>query len=47
MEGAAVAAVGEGALEAQEALRRREQFGKIVLTVGDAEAAGRPAAGAG
>ena len=34
----------EDAPEAQEALSRREQFGKIVLTVGDAEAAGRPPA---
>ena len=32
----------ERAPEAQEALSRREQFGKIVLTVGDPEVAGRP-----
>ncbi len=34
----------ERAREAQEALGRREQFGKIVLTVGDPEVAGRPPA---
>ena len=37
----------ERAREAQEALSRREQFGKIVLTVGDPEVAGRAPAGAG
>jgi NADPH:quinone reductase-like Zn-dependent oxidoreductase len=37
----------ERAGAAQEALGRREQFGKIVLTVGDAEAAGRPPVPAG
>ena len=35
----------EEARQAQQALARREQFGKIVLTVGDAAAAGRPPAG--
>ena len=34
----------EDAPQAQEALSRREQFGKIVLTVGDAQVAGRPPA---
>jgi NADPH:quinone reductase-like Zn-dependent oxidoreductase len=37
----------ERAREAQEALSRREQFGKIVLTVGDPEMAGRPPAETG
>ncbi len=37
----------EQARDAQEALSRREQFGKIVLTVGDAETAGRPPADVG
>ena len=37
----------ERAREAQEALSRREQFGKIVLTVGDPEAAGRSPADGG
>lgn len=37
----------ERAAAAQEALARREQFGKIVLTVGDAKAAGRSPARTG
>jgi NADPH:quinone reductase-like Zn-dependent oxidoreductase len=37
----------EDAPEAQEALSRREQFGKIVLTVGDAAVAGSAPAGVG
>ena len=37
----------EQAREAQEALSRREQFGKIVLTVGDPEVAARPPAATG
>ena len=37
----------ERAREAQEALSRREQFGKIVLTVGEADIADRPPAADG
>lgn len=37
----------EAAPEAQATLERREQFGKVVLTVGDAEAAGRLPPGSG